>query len=339
MPATPPSPTSAGAAAAVPTLPGLELFLDIDAQPGPAFASMWTRIFTGASLGAGICLIITIATALLLLSGHLAGAFSARRVTAIHRPAPNAANRRSRMAARASMYGGGRRASAYGGSQRNSAYTAGKRNSAQTGGRRTSQYSGNAKRQSVMFAFNDASGAGAAAGAAAAPPHQTVTKQRSDRHRMSIISVVTSPPELQPRGGRKRAPSSLAARRQSIFSFSGFGKAPHPQSTAARAHIRNSNHGGGAEQRTTQLLEFHPYQSPGTFVVATAEMYYAETASIVDDDWWDDGDVWDNVEILEEDYQSDDDDDALPPMPERIPLPPLPRVEKLPHMVLDVSSA
>ncbi|KAJ3183795.1 hypothetical protein HDU87_005911 [Geranomyces variabilis] len=326
-------------AAAVPTtIPGFQLFLDIDTQPGPAFASMWTRIFTGGSLGGGISLLIAIATALLLLVGHLVGASSARKVTAIYRPAPNAANRRSRMAARASVYGA-RRASAYGGSRRNSAQAGG-------GSQRTSQYSGNnAKRQSVMFAFNDASGAAAAAAAPTSPHQPGTTKQRSDRHRMSIISVVTSPPELQPRGGRKRAASSLAAHRQSIFSFSGFGKAPHPQSTAAarRAHIRNSSlggggGGGGADQRTIQLLEFHPYQSPGTFVVATAEMYYAETASMADDDWWDDGDVWDNVEILEEEYQSDD-DDALPPMPERIPLPPLPRVEKLPHMVLDVSSA
>ncbi|KAJ3159422.1 hypothetical protein HDU86_001740 [Geranomyces michiganensis] len=312
---------------------------------------MWTRIFTGGSLGGGISLIVMVATALLLLSGHLGGVFLARRVTAIHRPAPNAANRRSRI--RASMYGGGGgqrastyRNSQYAGGQRYSAYMAGKRSSANAS-QRTSQYSGNnAKRQSVMFAFNDAS-LEPSSTSTSSPPQQSIQKPPPPRahHRMSIISVVTSPPELQPRGGggRKRAASSLAARRQSIFSFSGFGKAPHPHSTAAaRAHIRNTSAGGGGggggEQMTTQLLEFHPFQSPGTFVVATAEMYYRETASIVGEKWWDDDDdddVWDDVEILEEDYQGEEDE--LPPMPEHIPLPPLSRSEKLPHTILDVS--
>ncbi|KAI9099938.1 hypothetical protein DFS34DRAFT_514346 [Phlyctochytrium arcticum] len=116
-------------------------------------------------------------------------------------------------------------------------------------------------------------------------PESESYKQNTNRFSaISIATVATSPPILEQSNRRPSFARSLADKRRSWLSFAGL-----PADAEA------------------PILHIRPRRSPGTFVVAFAA---AEDDDIDgdEDDWWEDEEVWGDVEVL-------DDRDVIPPVP------------------------
>ncbi|KAI8915335.1 hypothetical protein DFJ77DRAFT_462232 [Powellomyces hirtus] len=164
----------------------------------------------------------------------------------------------------------------------------------------------------------------------------------NNNNRLSMFSIATSPPVLEPTprpGRRGRTLSGLTTQRLSMFSFSGFGKAPAMQSMRTARHSSNPTSQQQQQHPDDQqepILLVHPRPSPGTFVVAMADYHSNDH----EDPWWDDDTVWDQVEILAE---GDEDQDPViihthPPVVSKNPelLYKIPSAQKLPHLTLEM---